>query len=209
MEQDMVDPQVYMTPEAIRSTLASVASAPLSSAQPINTMSVVKSSTSDSSVNFQNRTCGSPSTTYSLASSANCTVATSSGSSSPVAKRFHMSSSGPSSPVRTNPPMSPHGGVFKAPQTPPAQRRVQCSKHSIAQYIQYPGSTPFTATSASLTESVTKRSVLSLPQVSPTLVQSGLGAEADGPTPGHPVPHAEIRQCSQLQNAGTTGPTQR
>ncbi|KAK3106424.1 hypothetical protein FSP39_019693 [Pinctada imbricata] len=125
MEQDMVDPQVYMTPEAIRSTLASVATAPPSATTPLTATSVVKPPASDNSANIQTRTCGSPSTTYSVASSTNCTVATSSGSSSPVAKRFHLSTSGPSSPVRTNPPLSPgiHGGVFKTPSTPPSQRR--------------------------------------------------------------------------------------
>ncbi|XP_021362489.1 uncharacterized protein LOC110456217 isoform X2 [Mizuhopecten yessoensis] len=120
MEQDMVDPQVYMTPEAIRNTLASTACTSVS-------QSGVLSTPKTEVVN--NRTCGSPNTTYSQASTTNCTVATSSGSSSPAAKRFHASTSGPTSPVRVNAPLMP-SEMFKAPQTPPTPRRP--SSQSIA-----------------------------------------------------------------------------
>lgn len=138
MEQDMVDPQVYMTPEAIRNTLSSVASSSAAQTQG-GMMSVppqqppMMSTPKHSDISSSSRGCSSPTTTYSLASSTNCTVATSSGSSSPVAKRFHLSTSGPSSPVRTTaPPLSPHGGVFKAPPTPPTPRRSSQSQQSIA-----------------------------------------------------------------------------
>lgn len=120
MEQDMVDPQVYMTPEAIRNTLASTACSSVS-------QSTVLSTPKTEIIN--NRTCGSPNTTYSQASTTNCTVATSSGSSSPAAKRFHASTSGPTSPVRVNAPILP-SEMFKAPQTPPTPRRP--SSQSIA-----------------------------------------------------------------------------
>ncbi|KAJ8307467.1 hypothetical protein KUTeg_015551 [Tegillarca granosa] len=133
MEQDMVDPQVYMTPEAIQNTFTSIASN--SSSQQRTVSSTTKPGTSES-VSWPGRTCGSPSTTYSVASSTNCTVATSSGSSSPAgpaSKRFHASTSGPTSPVRINPPpLSPHGGIFKAPQTPPTPRRPSSTSQSIA-----------------------------------------------------------------------------
>ncbi|XP_048728025.2 uncharacterized protein LOC125645987 isoform X2 [Ostrea edulis] len=136
MEQDMVDPQVYMTPEAIRNTLSSVASTPAAqthSGMKSAPQPQVTSTPKNTDSNWASRGCSSPTTTYSVASSTNCTVATSSGSSSPVAKRFHLSTSGPSSPVRTTaPPLSPHGGVFKAPPTPPTPRRSSQSQQSIA-----------------------------------------------------------------------------
>ena len=121
MEQDMVDPQTYMTPEALRSSgFATLVASQTNSA--LNT----PTNKSSSDGMWGNRNCGSPS--YSIASSTNVTIATSSGSSSPVSKRFHLSNSGPSSPVRTNPPPLTHMGahtnhVFKAPQTPPTPRR--------------------------------------------------------------------------------------
>lgn len=139
MEQDMVDPQVYMTPEAIRNTLSSVASTPAAQTQggmmsaPVQQSQMTSTPRTNEMNPSSSRGCSSPTTTYSLASSTNCTVATSSGSSSPVAKRFHLSTSGPSSPVRiTAPPLSPHGGVFKAPPTPPTPRRSSQSQQSIA-----------------------------------------------------------------------------
>lgn len=129
---------MYMTPEAIRNTLSSVASSSAAPTQ-VGMMSVppqqppMMSTPKHSDISSSSRGCSSPTTTYSLASSTNCTVATSSGSSSPVAKRFHLSTSGPSSPVRTTaPPLSPHGGVFKAPPTPPTPRRSSQSQQSIA-----------------------------------------------------------------------------
>lgn len=121
MEQDVVDPQTYMTPEGLRS---SGFATPIAS----QTNSAVHTPTNKNSHEgtWGGRNCGSPS--YSIASSTNVTIATSSGSSSPVSKRFHLSNSGPSSPVRTNPPplthLGPHNShVFKAPQTPPTPRR--------------------------------------------------------------------------------------
>ncbi|XP_063422117.1 myb-like protein AA isoform X1 [Mytilus trossulus] len=127
MEQDMVDPHMYMTPEAIKNTLANVSSAPVPSSV---TFAIPSNKTTFSAeiTNNRSKTCGSPTTTYSQASSTNGTVATSSGSSSPVAKRFHVSTSGPPSPVRTKPPID----VFKAPPTPPTPRRPSSNSQSIA-----------------------------------------------------------------------------
>ena len=125
MEQDMVDPQTYMTPEAARlSGFPTPTASQTNSA--LNTPTNKSSSDTQQWGNHGNRNCGSPS--YSIASSTNVTIATSSGSSSPVSKRFHFSNSGPSSPTRTNPPPLSHLGpqnnhVFKAPQTPPTPRR--------------------------------------------------------------------------------------
>lgn len=121
MEQDMVDPQTYMTPEAAR-----LSGFPTPTASQTNSaLNTPTNKSSSDTPQWGNRNCGSPS--YSIASSTNVTIATSSGSSSPVSKRFHLSNSGPSSPVRSNPPPLSHLGqtnhVFKAPQTPPTPRR--------------------------------------------------------------------------------------
>lgn len=114
MEQDVVDPQQYMTPEALRSSGFPTPTNKSHTNSALNTPT--NKTSSDNWGN--NRNCGSPS--YSTASSTNVTVATSSGSSSPVSKRFHMSNSGPPSP-----PALSHvpNHVFKAPQTPPTSRR--------------------------------------------------------------------------------------
>lgn len=128
MEQDMVDPHMYMTPEAIKNTLANVSSGS-SSVQSSVTFAIPSNKTTFSAeIQNKSRSCGSPTTTYSQASSTNGTLATSSGSSSPVAKRFHVSTSGPSSPVRTK----TQGDVFKAPPTPPTPRRPSSNSQSIA-----------------------------------------------------------------------------
>lgn len=119
MEQDMVDPHMYMTPEAIKNTLATVSSAPTSVPSSVTFAIPANKTTFSAEITNRSKTCSSPTTTYSQASSTNGTVATSSGSSSPVAKRFHVSTSGPSSPVRIKPPTD----VFKAPPTPPTPRR--------------------------------------------------------------------------------------
>lgn len=116
MEQDMVDPQQYMTPEALKS---SGFPTPTNKSQASSTLNTPTNKSSSDHNWGGNRNCGSPS--YSIASSTNVTIATSSGSSSPVSKRFHKSNSGPPSP----PPLTHMGsaGVFKAPQTPPTPRR--------------------------------------------------------------------------------------
>ncbi|XP_060576023.1 GATA zinc finger domain-containing protein 14-like isoform X2 [Ruditapes philippinarum] len=115
MEQDMGDPQQYMTPEALRS---SGFPTPTNQSQANSALNTPTNKSSGEN-NWGNRNCGSPS--YSIASSTNVTIATSSGSSSPVSKRFHMSNSGPPSP----PPLThmSNNHVFKAPQTPPTPRR--------------------------------------------------------------------------------------
>lgn len=115
MEQDMVDPQQYMTPEALRS---SGFPTPTNQSQANSALNTPTNKTT-SEHNWGTRNCGSPS--YSIASSTNVTIATSSGSSSPVSKRFHMSNSGPPSPPPLTHVSSNH--VFKAPQTPPTPRR--------------------------------------------------------------------------------------
>lgn len=115
MEHEVTDPQQYMTPEALRS---SDFPTPTNKSQ-VNSALNTPTNKSSSDGSWGNaRNCGSPS--YSIASSTNVTIATSSGSSSPVSKRFHMSNSGPPSP----PPLSHSTNhVFKAPQTPPTSRR--------------------------------------------------------------------------------------
>ncbi|XP_052253782.1 uncharacterized protein LOC127860064 isoform X1 [Dreissena polymorpha] len=127
MEQDAGDPSQYMTAEALRSSGFPTPTNQSQANSALNTPTNKTSSDSiwntiannSSAVNGNNRNCGSPS--YSIASSTNVTIATSSGSSSPVSKRFHMSNSGPPSP----PPLSHMGAntVFKAPHTPPTPRR--------------------------------------------------------------------------------------
>lgn len=114
MEQDVVDPQQYMTPEALRSSGFPTPTNKSQANSALNTPT--NKSSGDNWGN--NRNCGSPS--YSIASSTNVTVATSSGSSSPVSKRFHMSNSGPPSPPSLS---HTNSHVFKAPQTPPTSRR--------------------------------------------------------------------------------------
>jgi len=127
MEHESVDPQQYMTPEGLRSSgfptptqsqQNSALNTPTNKTCDASNMWGMSGAGAGSSQQ-NGRNCGSPS--YSIASSTNVTVATSSGSSSPVSKRFHMSNSGPPSP----PPLShaPNSHVFKAPQTPPTPRR--------------------------------------------------------------------------------------
>ena len=170
MEQDMVDPQVYMTPEAIRNTLASVSSTTVP-----QTSGKMSSMTRSSDSN--GRSCSSPSTTYSLASSTGCTVAPSSGSTSPAAKRFHKSTSGPTSPVRTDPPK-----LFKAPQTPPTQRR--------------PSSQSIASPSISSTQG---------PQMSPLPARSQSPAGSGGSVPQSPV-QKHPPPYSQSNNVFTYNP---
>ena len=121
MEQDMVDPQQYMTPEALR---ASGFQTPTNASQGNSSLNT-PTNKSTTEQTWGPRNCGSPS--YSIASSTNVTVATSSGSSSPVSKRFHLSNSGPPSPPslsHTNNSATTSNNVFKAPQTPPTPRRL-------------------------------------------------------------------------------------
>ncbi|KAK3579906.1 hypothetical protein CHS0354_031426 [Potamilus streckersoni] len=133
MEQD-IDPHVYMTPEAIMQAnmAAGIQTTSTSHNSGMAHMPTGKSSGAD--MTWGCRTCGSPS--YSTASSTNVTIATSSGSSSPVSKRFHMSGSGPSSPTRTNRPQSPfinnQRHVFKAPHTPPVTRKTLSASQGVA-----------------------------------------------------------------------------
>ena len=119
MEQD-VDPQHYMTAEALRS---SGFPTPTNKSHTNSALNTPTNKTSNENWG-NNRNCGSPS--FSTASSTNVTVATSSGSSSPVSKRFHLSNSGPPSP-----PTLSHttNHVFKAPQTPPTSRRPGSTSH--------------------------------------------------------------------------------
>lgn len=123
MEQD-IDPQVYMTPEAIKHFgLGSVSTSSSLTVTP--STSVTSKIPEESSTN---RNCESPSTNCSVSSSTNVTVATSSGSSSPASKRFHPSTSGPTSPVRIN---TSHY-VFKTPKTPPTPRRTPLTNQCAA-----------------------------------------------------------------------------
>ncbi|KAL3837610.1 hypothetical protein ACJMK2_022957 [Sinanodonta woodiana] len=133
MEQD-IDPHAYMTPEAImQANMAAGIQTPMTS-QNSSMVHMPTSKSSGADMTWGSRTCGSPS--CSTASSTNVTIATSSGSSSPVSKRFHMSSSGPSSPTRTNRPQSPfinnQRHVFKAPHTPPVARKTLPASQGVA-----------------------------------------------------------------------------
>ncbi|XP_052804616.1 homeobox protein 5-like isoform X2 [Mya arenaria] len=126
MEHEDVDQHQYMTPEALRS---SGFPTPTNQSQQNSALNTPTNKNCDNNMgwgsigasNANNRNCGSPS--YSIASSTNVTVATSSGSSSPVSKRFHMSNSGPPSPPPLTHMPNNSSHVFKAPQTPPTPRR--------------------------------------------------------------------------------------
>ncbi|KAK6182572.1 hypothetical protein SNE40_010226 [Patella caerulea] len=225
MEQDDMDPQTYMTPEALTTGLYT----PAFSNHKIVNLPSGPGSDSGSVTGIKPLEQGTPNKSIPVSIPNTTSTITSSASSSPASKRFHMSTSEQNSPAKSCSSQSSVNQVFKMPQTPPTPKRP----HSASQILPSPslptGTHSTTSVSYSQGQIATKRcyspSPLSscsqqqiatkkaqVPPQSPTSKQPGTlhygqTCQITSPRPACPAPQKQVINSQQgFQRLGKPAP---